>query len=404
MTHGQSDNSMQRPNIGLLLMLVIGLVGIYLILFGGSPTQVPPAPKPDPNRMDGNKSDVIKGPGFVELIYEHDVAPFGKAKPASQAPGKSLNGFIFRPGTNTLYSCTPGVKPKPDIQLIVGQRIHNHFDLHNNVFQQLSEGGDWEVAEDPAPSNVIMFGPTFWLRLPVKLSVSREGQNCVVGGFGQTVALAPGESRQIWSTTRTFSPNEYAAAVAEKINAGREKKIEISAEALEAKLPLQDDKLTLHARVVAIYHGPVRFSSINPLVVRDEGIDALKSGEFERALTRIETCLEVLPYDELLLDLRQQAQRGKDGKVKIYKITGTVSIPQGATIKPKSWVGIRRPDEPADHSRDISSIEDGAFSFRVASGPYVLTAYLPGFKPVSQTINVQDHITIKVDLTADDQR
>ena len=109
----------------------------------------------------------------------------------------------------------------------------------------------------------------------------------------------------------------------------------------------------------------------------------------------------MLPGDDLLLNLRAQAQRGKDNNVTIHKLDGTISLPASEQIHPRSWVGIRRPDEPADHSHNISGVKNGAFAFKVESGPWVVTAYITGFKPISQLVDVQNNTSLKLAFTED---
>lgn len=405
MNDSDAPRDSRQSKLLLLLFLVMALVGSYLLFFAGSPASKPVRkvpPKVDSISTADSVAKPGKRPAFVELIYEHNFAPVTGGDIPSRASAKSLNGFFLDAKGTTLYSCTPGVAPVSTATLLVGRRVRNqYFTLHDNMFQELVNESDWDVATHPSPDDVLMFGPTFWLRLPVKVSVALQNDCCVVSGIGEAVTLAVGESKEIWSASRTFTPEEYATAVAEIVNGGRDEKIEMPERVLEGKLPLTDGKLTLHSRLVAIYQGPVNFSSLNPLAERDAGIAALRSGDFDDAITRFDACLTLLPSDDLLLNLHGQAQRGKDNQVTIHKLEGTISLPASEQIHPRSWIGIRRPDEPADHSHNISGVKNGAFAFNVESGSWVVTAYITGFKPISQLVDVQKNTNLKLAFTED---
>jgi len=399
----QASRSSRRRKalfLGLLIVFFVVFVIVYLLVSSGNGGGRPDEP------------DAALAPGqvyFLELAYEHDFAPVAGDELPSRARDKSLDGYVFRQEGATLYPCSPGVEQKSVCQLMIGKRLHFPHNQDLNTAQDLgyAEGGyeSWAVDKLPTPDDILMYGPTCWLRLPVRASAAMKGARCEVTVGQTSVSLAPGEHKEVWSAQRTYTVGEYAKAIEACVNATRQEPITIPADTLKARLPVDDaGKLTLYARLVAVYHGPVNRSPLHLLKERSAGIQALETGDYEGALSHFDPYLEVIPDDEVVRGLRARAATGKEQNIGVHRLHGTVAMPDGAApTNPKSWVGIRRPEDPADHSRDLSGVKEGKFAFHVEAGTYILTVYIPKFRPVSRTVQVQDDTGLEIQLTEEDR-
>ena len=346
---------------------------------------------------------------FVELVYEQDFAPVAGSGLRPRAQDRSLDGYVFRQQTKTLYPCSLRVKQSPASLLMIGRRLHFPHNQDHNVVQELGYAEDgyesWAVEQAPAPGEILMYGPTCWFRLPVRAEAAMKKDRCVVTVGDVKATLAAGERKEIWSAQRTYTASEYAGAIERHVNAARKERLTIPAELLKTRLPLDDaGKLTLYARLVAVYHGRVRRSPVHLVRERNAGIDSLQTGEYESAISHFDAYLKVIPDDEVIRQMRARAVTGKEQNIHVYRLQGTVSLPGGsAPDHPKSWIGIRRPDDPEDHSCNVSSVKGGKFEFHVEAGTYIATAYIPGFRPVSRTIQVQSDTSLEIQLTEDDR-
>ena len=385
--------------VGLLVVLSAVLVGVYWLLLAGRGER----------GADARRSQL--GPGqvyFVELVYEQHFAPVAGTELRPRARDRSLDGYVFRPDAATLHPCSLGVKQNPSCRLMIGRRLHFPYNRDPNVVQDLGYAQDgyesWAVDLAPTPDDILMYGPTCWLRLPVRVKAAMGGDRCVVSVGDMTVTLATGEQKEVWSAQRPYTASEYADAIASLVNATQEKPVEIPADILKARLPVDAaGKLTLYARLLAVYHGPVSLSPVHLVKERNAGIQALHAGEYDSAISHLDSYLRVIQDDEVARDMRDRAATGKEQNIKVHRLYGTVTLPAGAApSNPRSWIGIRQPDDPQDHSRDLSGVKDGNFEFRVAAGTYIVTAYIPGFRPVSRTVQVEGDTRLQVQLTEAD--
>lgn len=389
---------------GLAAVLAIVLVVWLYAARQQTPPPVPPPRPPGPLTVPE-----LPQVSFVELIYVQAVDQAPEELPPRPANPRRLDGYVYQAESRTLYPSMGGTAPAPT-GLLLGRRVHYSYLHDESDYQALAvAGGDyatWDIAAWPGLNDLLHYGHLAWYRLPVTVSATPAGESCRLQVAGETVTLAPGETKTLWQGEKTFSYQELAAEISRLTATATGRNFAPYPEGLAARLERsQDEALTLHGRLIAVHHGRVGLAPVDLEAERSAGMLAMQDGRFPEAIAHFDRVLAAVPQAGRVAPSRERAAELLAAGVTIGTLSGSVKLPDGsAAVAPRAWVGLRTPDDPADRSRVISPLADGGFRAQAPSGNWIVSIYVPGFQTVTRTVYLQEAAQLDVQLTDADRR
>jgi hypothetical protein len=346
---------------------------------------------------------------FVELVYEQDFRPITETAVSPRAYPELLNGYIFRPKESRLYSCR-GTPLSKDAQFIVGRRLHFLHDAHDSKFQMLGaeqEGfNSWPTADEPTARGIADFvDPYSLVRLSAKLTASMDGKKCLVTSENRSVALNPNESKLVWEGTRELSMDEYFAqlrSLASDMLEIRDSDIESSRAILNIN---SNNRLTIHARVTAIFHGPVKLSPLDYLTLRKQAFQSAREGRFADAVNAFGQYLEAVPTDSGAEATFQVASYSLKNGVKLICLRGNVLFPKDAsnTYTPAK-VAVRMESDPEGQYRTVATTKDDKYELFLPAGRYQLNISVRGFNTLTRFVDLKEPGEVNIEFNEADRR
>ena len=341
---------------------------------------------------------------LVEIVYELDTAPLDLYPTPRDDPAADPRGYVIQPIGPTvpvqLHAATGEAVPAPLAEGIwVATRFRNNLEGPAADAKRLQAVADFPFAPDFAtPSGI---EPT----LVARLTGFADG----VATFGD-IALARGEEAEIAAAEREVTREEFVDGVlAAYANLGIEEAptraaIEREAEAIFGPT----NRITFHARVIAINHGPAELAAADLAVAWADAQRLAREGPYEGALAALETVLDALPGHPRAGRLFGEVLDLVEAGAVAARADGRLAFPAGQPDEGLRAVwalhgggfAIFEPlgEAPAS-GRFAAVIEDDAFTAHLPAGDYRVIVEVPGFAAAELEVSIGGETAFDVPLS-----
>ncbi len=344
---------------------------------------------------------------LVEIVYELDTAPLDLYPTPRDDPAADPRGYVIQPIGPTvparLYAATGEAIPAPaEGGLWVATRFRNNLEGPAADAKQLEAVSQFPFAPDFAtPSGI---EPA----LSATLSSFDEG----VATFGD-IALARGDEAELATAERAVTREEFVDGILAAYaglgidEAPSRKAIEREAEAIFGPM----DKITFHARIVAINHGPAEQVAADLAVAWAEAQRMAREGPYEDALAALETVLDALPEHPRAGRLFGQVLDLVEAGAVAALAKGRLAFPEGQpdeglravwAVHGGGFVIFEPLGEAPAAGRVAAVIEEDGFTTYLPAGEYRVIVEVPGFAAAELEVSIEGETAFDVPLRLPD--
>ena len=380
-------------------VLVVALV-LLLVLW---PRPRRERPEPAPFAYDVTYHRAL----FVELTYEQAFEEL----PAAVASGGDTEpavGYVFRREVSKLFSYR-GEKRVPRAPLYVGRRLmfsHARNPGSVSVLDAASEGKlTWRTESEPAPERLGALDVFSRVRLPCEITVERKGQQCVVSCQGKQTVLEAGKPYTIWTDRKDFSFEGYIASLRKLVPELPELDEFGRKQAQSYLMPDESGKVSVHARVTAVYHAEVHVADTDLRWLRRQARKASIAGEYEKALVLLRICGNFNPEDGSVWELLEWTRENQRQGVRMVRLSGLVSLPQELPRSEEpGWVAVRKEGDPPGRFRAVAELREGSYEMHVPAGGYNVRVSVPGYRVKTRNIELNTSKEWNVEYAKEDRQ